>query len=334
MKDKGLKIHLLSECDRVKKLVELFDEFYANFQKNDYDKMNEIAAICKETIDEYFSAECLDEICNRPESLDMIVDILCFVYPAMFMYNEEVEMLTAIAESNSAAVKIRCRAIETIFSPELEAYIKDKKLYYAELKESLKEVDDNKMESRNSKKKYISTAFFSSIPFLAIWWFIALAVSVARSEGALSIYTDAYGKGVAMAMLIFGFVAFTSVIFSRFFVKREIFVQSIAYILTIVFCICAITVANVGTAKFAEFTPDKWKEYPARRLDMYSNLVASYDYKNIWTPSSAVSLLGEPDEIINHDDPGVVSYIYDSTCGNYVDVIFKDGKCMGISDNR
>ena len=31
MKDKGLKIHLLSECDRVKKLVELFDEFYANF---------------------------------------------------------------------------------------------------------------------------------------------------------------------------------------------------------------------------------------------------------------------------------------------------------------
>ena len=161
------------------------------------------------------------------------------------------------------------------------------------------------------------------IPFFAVWYFIGLGMSVAYTEGGLSVYKDAYGSAgvcIAIAGLV---LSLGSILYLRLFIKKESVIQIVSFALTIVFVVCAITFANMGEKNFREFSTENWQRYPERRLTMYFDLTEKYEIKGS-TENEVTDLLGAPDEIVENE------YVYDCGFGNAVYVRFDNGVATSI----
>ncbi len=130
-----------------------------------------------------------------------------------------------------------------------------------------------------NKKLVVLLKVLACIPFIALWYFIFCGISVAYYEGAWSVYKDAFGVFAEYAVIFCLIASLTSIIYLRFFIKKELIVQIIAYVLTIVFVVCAVQVAIIGESKFSEFNTQDWIEYPERRTTMYFDLAEEYGKK-------------------------------------------------------
>lgn len=94
----------------------LFKLFKANFESGNYSEMNEIAHYCKSVVD-----SCIDKKMYKQKYCgETIVDIACFVFEQMCMYEEKVLCLKTIIYSQDTDKWLRIRALEEIMSPEPE----------------------------------------------------------------------------------------------------------------------------------------------------------------------------------------------------------------------
>ena len=175
-----------------------------------------------------------------------------------------------------------------------------------------------------NKKLIVLLKVLACVPFVALWYFIFCGISVAYYEGAWSVYKDAFGVFAEYAVILCLIASLTSIIYLRFFIKKEVVVQVVAYILTIVFVVGAIYVAIIGESKFSDFSTQDWIEYPERRTTMYFDLAEKYGEKGL-SESEVAELLGQPDEIA-----GTNTYVYDCHFGNAVYVEFLDGVVKDI----
>ena len=94
----------------------LFKLFKANFESGNYSEMNEIAHYCKSVVD-----SCIEKKMYKQKYCgETIVDIACFVFEQMCMYEEKVLCLKTIIYSQDTDKWLRIRALEEIMSPEPE----------------------------------------------------------------------------------------------------------------------------------------------------------------------------------------------------------------------
>lgn len=94
----------------------LFKLFKANFESGNYSEMNEIAHYCKRVVD-----SCIEKKMYKQKYCgETIVDIACFVFEQMCMYEEKVLCLKTIIYSQDTDEWLRIRALEEIMSPEPE----------------------------------------------------------------------------------------------------------------------------------------------------------------------------------------------------------------------
>lgn len=94
----------------------LFKLFKANFESGNYSEMNEIAHYCKSVVD-----SCIEKKMYKQKYCgETIVDIACFVFEQMCMYEEKVLCLKTIIYSQDTDEWLRIRALEEIMSPEPE----------------------------------------------------------------------------------------------------------------------------------------------------------------------------------------------------------------------
>ena len=169
------------------------------------------------------------------------------------------------------------------------------------------------------------------IIFLSLWYCILTLFSVLHFEGALSAITDAFGKISFYIWIIFGLTSFLSIIWLRLFVKSKWKFHTIAYCLTFAFAVSGILLINTGENKFSKFTPENWKEYPARRINMYFDLRERNILENI--PSTeAVNILSAPNSTYTPEDTKSYDtiYIYDDGYGNSVYVYLKNGNVVNL----
>ena len=172
---------------------------------------------------------------------------------------------------------------------------------------------------KNKRYFRILLSILLCVPFFLFWWFILLISSISYNEGFLSVFEDAFGKWAVWLGLIGAFLAFSSILYLRFFIKKEWIVHLIAYGMTISFFIFGLVFAHAGEEQFRIFTTEKWMNYPARRITMYFNLVEEYNV-NGYSSQMIEQLLGKPDNIT---DDG--TYVYDDNHNNAVYVKF-DGE--------
>lgn len=178
------------------------------------------------------------------------------------------------------------------------------------------------MKINNYGRAHILISILISIPFFILWYGISLVISIASSEGILSVFKDAYGKwsiyvGIALAIL-----AFSSIFYARFIMNKEWKIQLTAYLLTIIFCVAGILFLNIGESKFQTFSTQKWQQYPNRRPTMYDDFKKNYNI-NEYTIIEVEELLGKPNKIASDG-----TYIYSDGYGNDVFIYFKDGKVV------
>lgn len=179
---------------------------------------------------------------------------------------------------------------------------------------------------KNKQNKVVSILFSTlfCVPYIILWYNICLATSVGLSEGVLSVFKDTFGEWIFWAGGILGILTFTSIIYLRFFVKKEWQVHLIAYFATILLIVMVLIGLNICSLKYKEFTPEKWIDFPAQRGTMYYDLYEKYDVAG-YTTSEIENLLGSPDEI---SEDG--TYFYDDTYGNGVYVKFENGRALYI----
>ena len=171
----------------------------------------------------------------------------------------------------------------------------------------------------------IIVSFALCIPYLLLWYFVAMMATIGNFEGHLSVFEDAFGEWIVLLGWLTAIIVFLSMIYLRFFVKNEWLVHIIAYAMTAIFLICSVSLFNLGNSKFKEFTTEKWLQYPQRRITMYFDLAGRYSIQG-YSVSAIKELLGEPDEIMADD-----IYVYNDRHGNAIYVRFQDGKALDLS---
>lgn len=94
----------------------LFKLFKGNFESDNYPEIDEISHYCKCVID-----SCIDRKLYCKEYCgETIMDIACFVFEQMCMYEEKVLCLKEIIYSHDVDESLKIRALEEIMSPEPE----------------------------------------------------------------------------------------------------------------------------------------------------------------------------------------------------------------------
>ena len=165
-------------------------------------------------------------------------------------------------------------------------------------------------------------AVLCSIPYIFFWWLILLMVSIGYSEGSFATFEYTFGEWfVLIGWFVAGIVAL-SIIYIRFWVKREWVVQTISYSATIIFLVIASVFLSISTSKFQKFTTEKWINCPECRMTMYFDLEENYNIKG-YSTLEVEALFGKPDKITNDN-----TYIYDDRHGNIVYVMFENEKAM------
>ena len=94
----------------------LFKLFKSNFEKGSHSEMNEISIYCKSVVD-----CCVDrKLYSKKYCGETIMDIACFVFEQMCMYEDKVICLKTIIYSQDVDEGLKIRALEEIMSPEPE----------------------------------------------------------------------------------------------------------------------------------------------------------------------------------------------------------------------
>lgn len=94
----------------------LFKLFKGNFERGNYSEMNEISNYCKSVVD-----CCIDrKLYSEKYCGEIIMDIACFVFEQMCMYEDKVLCLKTIIHSQNVDKGLKIRALEEIISPEPE----------------------------------------------------------------------------------------------------------------------------------------------------------------------------------------------------------------------
>lgn len=182
------------------------------------------------------------------------------------------------------------------------------------------------MESiKNNKFVRILILVLLRVPYVAFWYQISLAISVAHSEGWISVLGDAFGEWIIWVGVILAILIFTSIVYMRCFIKKEWLVHVIAYSATVLWCVMLLIFTNIGNSQFKEFSKEKWRDFPAQRITMYFDLVEKYDVEG-YTASKIEDLLGKPDEIDREYD----TYVYDDRHGNAVYVKFENDRVFDV----
>lgn len=111
-----LNFSLMDEDDLIILADSLFKLFKGNFESSNYPEMSEISHYCKIVVD-----SCIDrKLYNKKHCGETIIDIACFVFEQMYMYEDKVLSLKAIIHSNDVDKGLKVRALEEIMSPEPE----------------------------------------------------------------------------------------------------------------------------------------------------------------------------------------------------------------------
>ena len=106
----------LNEHEIVNLANSLFKLFKENFENNNYAAMEKISNYCKDIIN-----NCIDRnIYTETYCAETIIDIVCFVFEQMYMYEDKVSVLKTIIESENITKELRIRALEGILAPEPE----------------------------------------------------------------------------------------------------------------------------------------------------------------------------------------------------------------------
>lgn len=172
-------------------------------------------------------------------------------------------------------------------------------------------------------KKFL-ISFVCSIPFLIVCYMFIFGLSLLEFAGGLEGFDYVFGKYIYIVLNIIGIIVLTSVIYLRLFVKRELTLQLIAIISTIVFGIIIYILVMITQNEFLTFSTEKFIQYPGQRLTMYFDLVDRYDIKG-YSYDEVEKLLGKPDAC------GVIYYTYSDGHGNTVSVKFENGKAISYA---
>lgn len=162
-----------------------------------------------------------------------------------------------------------------------------------------------------------------SIPYFIIWFFFIYILLICRSEGVFVGFDYVYGKYIYIILYIIGILFFLSIVYFRFFIKREIIIQFSSITFAIIFGVILYVMVLHCDMIFESFSTEKFIQYHGRRLTMYFDLVENYDIKG-YTYDEIEKLLGEPD--VSTDK----SYVYLDGYGNHVNVSFKNGKAVSL----
>lgn len=109
-------ISLLNEQELITLAGSLFKIFKGSFENGIYSVMSEISFYCKEIVD-----SCLNKkLFIQTSACEMMIDIACFVFEQMYMYEDKVLCLKAIIKSNAVDKKLKMRALEELLCPEPE----------------------------------------------------------------------------------------------------------------------------------------------------------------------------------------------------------------------
>jgi len=112
----------------------LFKLFKYNFESSNYSEMNKISHYCKVVVENFINRKLYsDKYCA-----ETIIDIACFVFDQMCMYDEKVMCLKSIIFSSDIYKTIKIRALEEIMciEPEVQALISNEKdVFYAMLQQ-------------------------------------------------------------------------------------------------------------------------------------------------------------------------------------------------------
>lgn len=170
--------------------------------------------------------------------------------------------------------------------------------------------------------KKILISFICSIPFLTVWCMFIYGLSFFEFSGGLEGFDYVFGKYIYIILILVGTVILTSVIYLRFFIKKELYIQLIAITSTIVFGVIIYILVMITQSEFLKFSTEKFIQYPGQRLTMYYDFVEKYDIKG-YSCEDIEKLLGKPQKA---DLENEVLYAYPDGHGNSVIIIFENGK--------
>jgi len=115
----------------------LFKLFKCNFESGNYSAMNEISHYCKSVVD-----SCIDrKLYSKKYCGETIVDIACFVFEQMCMYEDKVLCLKTIIHSHDTDEGLKIRALEEIMCPEpgVQSLIKEETDVFSAMLQQLTE---------------------------------------------------------------------------------------------------------------------------------------------------------------------------------------------------
>ncbi|MGN1319368.1 MAG: hypothetical protein ACI4VF_10175 [Lachnospirales bacterium] len=160
-----------------------------------------------------------------------------------------------------------------------------------------------------------------SIPFLILWGLYLLFFFTIYYMGGFDDIDYVFGKHIYIIIFIIAGLACTSIVYLRFFIKKEFRVQITAIIATIVSGIIIYGMVIYTKEVFSVFSTDKFINHPSHRLTMYFDLAERYDIKG-YSYEQVEELLGKP------DIPDDIYYTYLDGYGNNVSVVFENGKAV------
>ena len=120
---------LLNKCDLIILGDSLFKLFKNNFEINNYSVMEKVANYCKAVVNNCINKKLYTDLyCG-----ELIIDIACFVFEQMHMYEDKVLCLKAIIHSNYTDIELKIRALKEILNiePELQSLINNEVAEYS-----------------------------------------------------------------------------------------------------------------------------------------------------------------------------------------------------------
>lgn len=106
----------MNEQDLVILADTLFKLFKGNFENGNYSVMEEVSNYCKAVVENCISRKLYTKLyCG-----EIIIDIACFVFEQMHMYEDKVWCLKTIIHSNEVDKTLKIRALDEIMCPEPE----------------------------------------------------------------------------------------------------------------------------------------------------------------------------------------------------------------------
>jgi len=91
-----------------------FSLFKQNFESDEYDNYEFVAECCKDFLDAYLDKSDWNEFSCDGEKVDFVIDIVCFIYELTYRYDEKMQILKKIAETEKISRAIRLRALENM----------------------------------------------------------------------------------------------------------------------------------------------------------------------------------------------------------------------------